>query len=137
MKSFVIDASLILNYLFTETPEVEQLVTKLLKQADKKKLTLLSTSLLPIEVANGLRFKLKEFKLTGTILAGFMALPIRYCTLSNTQLLETTRLAYSLGTTIYDTSYHLLAIAHHATFLTCDNKYYKQAKELGNIEYCG
>lgn len=137
MKTVVLDASIILNYLFTETKQVEQLVTKILKQAEKKQILLISTTLLPIEVANGLRFKLKDPRLSEKILAVFMELPIKYHTLSNSQLLETTKLAYTLNTTVYDTSYHLLAIAHHGGFITCDNKYYKQAKDLGNIEcYC-
>lgn len=134
MKSVVLDASIILNYLFTETKQVEQLVTKILRQSEKKQITLMSSSLLPIEIANGLRFKLKDSSMAEQILTGFMALPIKYYILSNPQLLEITKLAYTLNTTVYDTSYHLLAIAHRATFYTCDNKYYKQAKELGNIE---
>lgn len=137
MKSIILDASVILNYLFTETKAVEEVVTKMLRQAEKKQIKLLSTSLLPIEVANGLRFKLKDATLAQQTLAGFMALPIKYYTITAPQLLQTMKLAYTLDTTIYDTSYHLLAIAHRATFLTCDHKYYQSANKLGNITFCG
>lgn len=137
MKSVVLDASIILNYLFTETKNVNKIVTKILKQAEKKQLKLLSVSYLPLEVANGLRFKLKDPILAEEVIVKFMALPIKLYELSNPQLLQTTKLSYTMGTTIYDTAYHLLAIAHHATFLTCDHKYYMQANDLGSIESCG
>ncbi len=33
----------------------------------------------------------------------------------------------------YDASYHALAISEHATFVTCDKKYYEKTKKLGHI----
>lgn len=137
MKSFVFDASIILNYLFAESKDVKILLTKILKQAQANQVKLLSTSFLSIEVANGLRFKLKDSELAQRVLLGFMALPINYHQLSDSQLLQTTKSAYAMGTTIYDTAYHILAISHGATFLTCDNKYYKQARKLGDIKLYG
>lgn len=43
-------------------------------------------------------------------------------------------LAYDLGTTVYDASYHYLARFLDAVFLTCDKEYYEKAKNIGNIE---
>lgn len=134
MKSYVLDASIILSYLFDESGTIKILVSKLLNQAQKKQVRLLSTSFLPVEVANGLRFKLKDSATAKQILFMSLNLPIDYYQLTSPQLLQATELSYLNNTTIYDTSYHVLAIAHDASFITCDKKYYKQAKGLEHIE---
>jgi len=137
MKSYVLDASIILNYLFTETRDVKTLITTILKQADNNQVQLLTTSYFPIEVANGLRFKLKDPVMTKKILSKLIALPITYYSLTSSQLLQATKSSYTTGSTVYDTAYHILAIAHNAIFITCDQKYYKQSSKLGNIKLYG
>lgn len=134
MKTYVLDASIVLNYLFSESNKVKSLIETIIKQASNKKISLLSTPLLSIEVANGLRFKLSDPTLTKRVLSSFLALPITYRKLTNPELLQSTESSYLYKTTVYDSTYHILAISHNAIFLTCDQKYYNQAKKLGHIE---
>lgn len=134
MKTYVLDASIVLNYLFSESNQVKTLIEKIIKQAADKKISLLSTPLLSIEVANGLRFKLSDSTLAKQVISSFLSLPITLRKLTNTELLQSTESSYLYNTTIYDSTYHILAISHNATFLTCDQKYYNHAKKLGHIE---
>ncbi|MFV1917429.1 MAG: type II toxin-antitoxin system VapC family toxin [Patescibacteria group bacterium] len=136
MKKYVLDASVVLCYLLEEktsvVKEVEVLLTDIQKAGKTK---LFSSFLLPLEVGNGLRFTLKDEKLAEEVFGIFLGLPIEYLNLSNVQLKRTLFQSYELKTTFYDTSYHLLAKSRNAIFVTCDESYYKKAKELGNVVF--
>jgi len=47
---------------------------------------------------------------------------------------KTVEISQQTGTTVYDASFHALAILTGGTLITADAKYYAQAKQLGNIE---
>ena len=59
-----------------------------------------------------------------------------YCAQQHTNK-KALEIAYELGTTVYDASYHVLAIARNAIYITADKKYFDKAKQLGNIELIG
>ncbi len=137
MTTMVIDASVILVYLLEEQKSVADKVASLLKKAEQKSIVLLSTSLFPLEVANGLRFSMKDASHAAEILNDFSILPIEIIALNNIQIKKALEIAYELGTTVYDASYHVLAIARNAIYITADKKYFDKAKQLGNIELIG
>ena len=101
------------------------------------KVELLSQKLLTLEVANGFRFGTSEVSEALKYFNVFLKLPIKYFSPTETQQRKVIEVSYDLGTTVYDTSYHILAKAHNAIFLTCDEDYYKKAKDLGDINFLG
>lgn len=134
MKKTVIDASVILCFLLDEKQSLSAQIETLLKKAQKGKIEILSSFLLPLEVGNGLRFSLKDPILSNEVFQRFLSLPIRYINLSKVQLQKALELSYKYSTTFYDCSYHVLAQIQNAQFLTCDNEYFEKAEELGSIE---
>lgn len=133
MKKYLVDASVVLMAMLDEDKIVVTRFERLLKDAQKKKVEIWSTSQLPVEVANGLRFSTSDISITHKAFERFSALPIQTFTLTHSHLAEILKLSYQLRTTVYDTAYHFVAKLLEATFLTCDQQYYKRAKELGTI----
>lgn len=131
---YVVDASVILSSLLEQEKGTHKKSEKILKLAELGKVELMSHSLLSLEVANGLRFKGKDSDIIKGLYKTFLELPINIIELTSSQCEETLSISYELGTTVYDTSYHILAKAYGATFLTSDREYFKKAKKLGDIE---
>lgn len=134
MKTILVDASFATTSLLQENIKIENYFKKLLSEAEKKRRILISSKFFVLEVANALRFTIKDKEKCLQILKDFTLLPIKTLVLSKNQVQLAVSTSYELGTTVYDTSYHVLAKAHGATFLTCDEDYYKKAKILGDIE---
>ncbi|MFH1863901.1 MAG: type II toxin-antitoxin system VapC family toxin [bacterium] len=134
MTKYVIDASVVVKSLLNEDENVKTRFVDLLKKAQNKKIDLISSKLLIIEVSNGFRFGIKDVKECLDVFKDFLTIPITIVSLTNNQLRESIEMSYKLGTTVYDTSYHVLAKANSAIFLTCDKEYYKKAKSSGEIE---
>ena len=137
MNTYILDASVVVRYLLSSSEEVAKRLPLLLRGVKDSKFKLYSSFLLSLEVCNSLRFSLVDKQKLETVLSKLFKLPIKYLKLTNAQLSEAASLSYDLGTTVYDTSYHILAKAHNAIFLTCDEDYYKKAKDLGDIEFIG
>ncbi len=131
---YVVDASFVVKSILKSDTTVENRLRDLLQQPKNKKIELISSKLLNIEIANALRFSIKDPKQSVSVFNDFMRLPLKTYILTKSQLKETISKSYELGTTVYDTSYHILAKAFNAKFLTCDEKYYIKAKILGDIE---
>jgi len=134
VNTYILDASVVVRYLLSSSEEAAKRLPLLLRGVKDSKFKLYSSFLLSLEVCNSLRFSLADKQKLETVLSKLFKLPIKYLKLTNAQLAEATSLSYDLGTTVYDTSYHVLAKAHNAIFLTCDEDYYKKAKSLGDIE---
>lgn len=137
MKTVVIDASIILRFLLEDHPQITKTVSTLLRDAQKQKVVLISTSLLPLEVGNGLRFTLKVQSLADDIIGKFQKLPIEIISLTSVQIRKSLALSYVYSTTVYDTSYHVLALARNCIYMTADKQYFDRAKSLGSIEFVG
>ena len=135
MKSFVVDASVVLKTILNESDVVVNKFSKILEDARDKKVSLSSSKLLDLEVGNGLRFALKDKNEAVNAFRIFCHLPIKTLVLTDVQKENAISTSIDLGTTVYDTSYHILAKAKNAVFLTCDEEYFKKAKELGDIEF--
>ncbi len=121
---YVLDASVILTFLLGNNPTVNHRFPVLLQKASHNALKLYSTSFLPFEIGNGLRYTLNDPPFAQLIFDRFTQLPITLTTL---------HLCYQLKTSFYDTSYHVLAQTLQATFITCNKKYYQKAKNLKSI----
>jgi len=134
MKIYVLDASVVLAFLLEQAPSFEKDFIESLKQAKSGKVELYSSYLLPLEVGNGLRFSLQDQKLADEALEKFLNLPIKFFVFNPAHYLRILQLAYLLGTSFYDTSYHFLATLLKGVFLTCDRGYFQKAKRLGNIK---
>ncbi|MBU2052076.1 type II toxin-antitoxin system VapC family toxin [Patescibacteria group bacterium] len=137
MKTLMVDASVVLGYLIKSNKSALTSFPKILNQVKTKNLKIFSLSLLPLEVANGLRFSKTDRELVSEILQRFIKLPIKLLSLTDDLLLKATDFAYENKTTVYDTAYHLLAINRNSTLLTCDRQYWQAAKQLKHIEYIG
>lgn len=137
MKTIVVDASVVLQFLLNENTRLVENFSEILREAKKKKLMLLSHTLLGLEVLNGLRFSLRDQNKAEEIGAIFLRLPIGIIVLSDAHIQKALSLSYVYGTTVYDASYHVLALARNATFLTADREYYKKAQHIGKIELLG
>lgn len=133
MKTYVIDASVIVRSYLQKDSVADKRLAKCLREAGRGTTKLYSSTLLDLEVGNALRYNanLKDLKSFFDRLA---KVPItRYC-FTVTQVAEITFQAITLKTTVYDTSYHYLANLMSGEFLTCDKEYYQAAKEFGHIE---
>lgn len=131
---YLLDASFVAKALLSEDEVVEDRLKGLLNDAQTGKIELISTKLLLLEVANTFRFSIKDIVECQSLFKDFLSLPIKTYALSKNQAHYVLKLSYEIDTTVYDTSYHVLAKAHNATFLTCDEKYYKKGRILGDIE---
>lgn len=134
MKRYILDASVVLNFLLGEDHRLGRKFTKILKETKNKKAKLTSTYLLPLEVGNGLRYLLRNESVANEALQSFLDLPIEFFPLQPTHYLKILGQAYLFKTSFYDTSYHFLAKLLKATFITCDTGYFKKAKRWGDIK---
>ena len=133
MKAVVLDASVILRFLLDENLKQKRKITRLLRQAKRKKIKIYSSPILPLEVGNGLRYSLKSVERAKMIYQKFLALPIEHQSFSPSHYFKIFSLAESIKTTVYDASYHFLAFLIDGVFWTADLEYYKRAKHLGKI----
>ena len=137
MKKYVVDASIILTALLQSRREILEKIREYLSLLEDGKIEMMSTNFLRTEVANGLRFNMKDPLKAVELFDGFLDLPIIYHKLSASLYEEAIFKSFKYSTTVYDTLYHILALDQNATFLTCDSEYYKKAKNLGDIEFVG
>lgn len=134
MKIFVLDASVMVNYLLTLNSHVVAEVSSILEEARQGKVSLQSSYLLPFEAGNALRYSSLAPDQARAALEKLSALPLNYFVFNAPQLNEILEKSSLLKTTFYDTSYHFLALLLGGTFLTADQDYFKKAKKLGRIE---
>lgn len=137
MKHVVIDASVVVRYLIKEDEVLADIFSEILRQSKKKTDALSSSPLLSLEVGNALRFSIKDVQLSEEAMRRFFRLPITITPLTDAQVQKAITLSYKCGTTVYDASYHVLALAHNATYLTADRQYYEKAKQIGKIRLVG
>lgn len=134
MKMYLIDASIVLKSILKEDNSVAKKIGVILEGAMEGSIEVISSKFLILEVANGIRFGEKDAISAKKYLEAFLKLPIKYLSCSREQYKKALEVSYNLGTTVYDTSYHILAKSRNAIFLTCDEDYFSKAKGLGGIE---
>jgi len=132
MTNYVIDASILIRAALDQKSSISSKLRHLLKQPDTK---IISIPLMRYEFANGVRFSLKDTKISQALVEKMYLIPINIFDFKSNHLSQTIELAYQLNTTIYDTAYHFTAILLNGTFITCDKEYFSKSSHLGHIEF--
>lgn len=128
MKPIIIDSSFACS-LFTN----QQLKPALDKELIRYENNIFSQPLLLYEVSNALRF---FYRSTTEIVNTFdlcMAIGIQFLHIDLQTIRTAIQISVEVSDTVYDASYHALAIHHNFEFVTLDKKYYQKAQYLGNI----
>ncbi len=134
MKTYLVDASVVLKSLLVSHVRVQKEFQKVLHEVTEHKTLVYTTPLIVAEVANGLRFSTRDEAIAQKTIDEFFRLPIKFLDVTQEQWKKALVVSYKQGTTVYDTIYHVVALAIDATFLTCDSAYFKKAKKSGNIQ---
>ena len=137
MTRFVVDASVIVTYLINKNKRLASVAKTLIQQANNKQIILESPPFFLIETVNALRYNLDDPSSSLAAWNKILALPIKIRPLTPAHYQQIIPLSYQNHTTAYDTAYHVLAISSNATFLTCDQDYYKKSHHLGYIKLLG
>ncbi len=133
MNTYVLDASVVVNFLLGKDNRAAAEVRRVLKETEKGRTKAYSLALLVFEVGNSLRYALLDPLFADEPFRKFLDLPISYFELAEGHHLQILKQSYSLKTSFYDTAYHFLALLLDGTFLTADSDYFKKAKSLGSI----
>ena len=134
MKQYVIDTSVVMKYLANKDSTVGVWFSKALKD---KQIKLLSSDLFHFEVANAIRYSpTPEENMSEQIMAA-LSLPIKIIKISDKGFSKIAKMAKENETTVYDTSYHFLAISMDGIFVTCDRDFFQKSNHLGYVEYLG
>ena len=134
MKQYVIDTSVVMKYL---TDKGSAAGVWLLKALKDKQTKLLSSDLFRFEVTNAIRYSPTSQENLPKQIMAVLSLPIKIVGVSDKGFSEIAKMAKENNTTVYDTSYHFLAISMDGIFVTCDRDYFQKSRHLGYIEYLG
>jgi predicted nucleic acid-binding protein len=135
VNKYVIDASLIVRSLISPKSSAQVRAESLFVEKQKGRAEIFAPHLLLLETGNSLRFNLKNQKEAEIVFNDFLQLPIEYFVFNTNHAKEILKLSYALQASVYDTAYHFLAKIISGVFVTCDEKYYRQAKKIGDIEF--
>lgn len=130
MKQYVIDTSVIMKYLTNKDSAAGVWFSKALKDKQTK---LLSSDLFHFEVANVIRYSPTPQENMSEQIIAALSLPIKIVKISDKGFSKIAKMAKENETTVYDTSYHFLAISRDGIFVTCDRDYFRKSKHLGYI----
>ena len=126
-NTFVVDASYILSYLFSD--ERNKKIDQMMHQHQKQKVRFISTTLLPYEVMNGLKSAFlrnrlkKEDVQTGCQAFLLLSIPLEIPTWS-----EVLTISLNKNISSYDASYVALARKNKLQLLTFDKQLKRIAK---------
>ncbi len=127
----IVDASVLLTAIIGDKRKAERQLRTIL---DDKTRSVSILPFTPIEFANGVRFSIRDVSIAKQALKRFSALTLPVVPIVSQDVHAIMELSYRLYTTVYDTSYHYVALIHEGLFITCDRSYYKKASRLGHIE---
>ena len=132
MRRLVPDASVLLKWVLPSSNET--LVSEAIAVRDAHvtgRVELLLPSLWLYEAGNTLA---RKYPTHGEIMhSDIVDFGIRTVEPTSAVLRTTFDLVRRWGVTFYDASYHALALAHRATLITADERYFAKAKEAGSI----
>lgn len=130
MKTYIVDASVLISSLMGDKPGIRRLFGKLF--ADKKA-KIMSIPLVKLEFANGLRFLGCTQDQAVAAFEKMSDLPISIFDIKDSHVLEAMKQAFGTKTTVYDCAYHYAAILLNGIFVTCDKAYYRKANNLKHM----
>lgn len=134
MKKYVIDASVVINSLIENNRDVRFSCKKIVDYCKDPKVKVFAPDSLKQEVANVLLMAVKDVDKASTFFDTFLDFKITYIRIDDSLLKKALEIASAVHDTVYDATYHAVAIIRGATYLTCDKKYFERAKEWGSIE---
>ena len=131
MKFVVVDSSVIVKWLSKDHELNLDQADRLLKDAEKDKISLISPELAKYEVSNVLLLSKKLPPEYGEItLSQLYILPISFISESENLAKETYSIASNLGITYYDASFLSLAKTFDATLVTENLKHQGRSKDI-------
>jgi len=130
-----IDASVILSSILYQRPKP---VNKL-KEIETHKFRVFTAPFFKSELTNGIRFSVKSPQDAEELLEQTLELCDKFeeFQLSNPAYQKIMDLAIQNSATVYDTTYHYIALTTKSILYTCDHDYFRKSKHLGHIEYLG
>lgn len=131
MKEFILDASVVLKYLIGTEDSPYREIKEIIENDKYLKRT---QSFINFEILNVLRYELKTSIQIEEFYSIYKSLGIEELEISKDLLLKAALIAKEIDVSVYDSSYHVLALTYNIIFLTADVKYFNKAKRLGNIE---
>ena len=134
MKKYILDASFILTSFASKAPEVRSRLKSILLDVKENKAQIYAPELIHFELGNGIRFSYQDSVDRQLVFESCIQLPMQLFHFENHHLQQILEQCAQTQTTYYDSSYHYLAILLNGVFLTCDQVYFKKAKNLGYIE---
>ncbi len=134
MKKYVIDASVVINSLIENNRDVRFSCKKIVDYCKDPKVKVFAPDSLKQEVANVLLMAVKDVDKARTFFDTFLDFKITYIRIDDSLLKKTLEIASAVHDTVYDATYHSLALSRSATFLTCDQKYFERAKGWGGVK---
>jgi predicted nucleic acid-binding protein len=132
MIKYLLDTSAIIDGLFGSIKYFQKFL-KLCINVDKGRGKLFSTALLYYEFNNVLRFGVDELS-ARFMFQHLLKYKIKLLDLNSKEIGLARDLAFQTNTTFYDSSYHSVALSRDMILITTDQKYYRAAKETGNIQ---
>lgn len=134
MKNVVVDASVLLRDTMTRLSAGDaNRFAGLLRAIDAGQACGYVLTLTAFEINNAARYEFDTTAQVKNVYQKFLNLPLQEFEMTGALHQRTIELAFQLGTTIYDTSYHVAALALGGEFWTCDAKYYAKAQSQGSI----
>ena len=133
MNLAVVDASVILKWVFEQDEDELERARAIQRAAVQGKLRLLVPALWRFEVGNTLVRKVADQAETWLALcqaSGLEEVPVTEEVQGRTVVL-----CRRHGVTFYDASYHALALAYQAIFVTADRQYVAKAKASGSVAH--
>ena len=128
---YIIDSSVLLTWILSPSVEMAENIFSFIK---KNRKNLYSHAWVLIEISNVLVMHLDSLQRVEEAYQGFLELDITVLDVDSALLHEARNIAFMVKDTVYDASYHALAIEYDYTFITCDERYFNKANHLGNIK---
>jgi predicted nucleic acid-binding protein len=129
-KGIIVDASVAINVAIGTDQALNKRIIATVREYD-----LISTSLFPYEVNNAIGKQYKsDYATRMDRLKRIMKIDVMPVDLQPKQMELAIKISAEVGDSIYDATYHALAILFDIDYYTCDERYYRRAKHFGNIQ---
>lgn len=129
MKKYFADASLVLELILSEERETKLKVADFM--ANNK---IYSSEFMKLEVSNVSVKRIKDFNLSQLLYKEVLGLPISYISITDSILASAREVSYKYNVSVYDATYHVIALQYGFILVTLDRKYFQKAKTLGGIQ---
>lgn len=130
VRKLVVDSSVVVKWLNSQDEKYLNQADRILRDCEKKKVSLYAPELAKYEVGNALLYKGLDDSLAKTSLATLYFLPIEFVPLSEKEATESLDIACKSNITYYDAVFVTLAKDIGATLVTDNPKHQKLVKGI-------